>query len=86
MGAGTGTVDVDLFVDDPKAVASKPFPVNTKANGSKMAIGQERDAKNHPGRESFKGELARIMFWERPFRDEEMTEVMDLLKRDYGIK
>ncbi len=63
MGAGTGDVKLELFVNEPTAVASQPFHVNPNASSSKMAIGQERDATNHPGRESFKGEIARIMFW-----------------------
>jgi len=86
MGAGTGEVTVELFVNDPKPVASKPFPVNTKANSSKMAIGQERDATNHPGRESFIGEIARIMFWERPLADVELAETLEALKEEYGIQ
>ena len=86
MGAGTGDVMIELFVKDAKPVASKPFPVNPKANSSKMAIGQERDATNHPGRESFIGEIARILFWERPLTDAELAETLDALKEEYGIK
>jgi hypothetical protein len=47
-------------------VATKPFPVNPAANSSKLAIGQERDATNHPGKESFDGELARFLIYDRP--------------------
>jgi len=86
MGAGTDSVTVDLFVNDAKPVASKPFPVNPKANSSKMAVGQERDATNHPGRESFIGEIARILFWERPLTDAELAETLDALKEQYGIR
>ena len=86
MGAGTGDVVVELFVNEAKPVASKPFPVNPKANSSKMAIGQERDATNHPGRESFIGEIARIMFWERPLTDAELAEKLAALREEYGIK
>ncbi|MBM4038680.1 MAG: lactonase family protein [Planctomycetes bacterium] len=86
MGAGTGDVTLELFVNDPKPVASKPFPVNPKANSSKMAIGQERDATNHPGLESFIGEIARIIFWERPLADAELAEKLAALKTEYGIK
>jgi hypothetical protein len=44
MGSGAGEVQIELFIDEPQAVASKAFPVNPKANSSKLAIGQERDA------------------------------------------
>jgi len=86
MGAGVGDVTVELFVNEASPVASKPYPVNPKANSSKMAIGQERDATNHPGRESFIGEIARIMFWERPLTDAELAKVLRALKDEYGIK
>lgn len=86
MGAGTGKVMVELFVNDPKPVAARPFPVNPNANPSKMEIGQERDATNHPGRESFKGEIARITFWDRPLTDEEMADQFNSLKTEYGVK
>ena len=46
-------------------------PVNPKANPSKMAVGQERDATNHPGKESFHGEIARFLIFERPLSDKE---------------
>jgi hypothetical protein len=86
MGAGTGDVTIDLFVNDPKPAVSKPFPVNPKANASKMAIGQERDATNHPGVESFEGEIARFLIYERPLKDTELSEMMETLKKEYGIK
>ncbi len=53
MGSGTGEVQIELFINEPQAVASKPFPVNPAANSSKLAIGQERDATNHPGKRVF---------------------------------
>jgi hypothetical protein len=86
MGSGTGEVSIELFVNDAKPAASKPFPVNPKANASKMAIGQERDATNHPGVESFIGEIARFLIYERPLKDEELAATLDTLKKEYGIK
>jgi hypothetical protein len=85
MGAGIGEVQIELFVNNPQPVASEPFPVNPKANSSKLAIGQERDATNHPGKESFDGELARFLMYERPLSDEELEENLDYLKRTYAI-
>ena len=55
-------------------------------DSSKMAVGQERDATNHPGRDSFIGEIARILFWERPLTDAELAETLDALRKEYGIK
>ncbi len=83
MGAGTEKVTIELFVNGTKPVASKPFPVNPKANSSKMAIGQERDATNHPGHESFDGELARLLMWDRPLSNKELEKTLSLLKKTY---
>ena len=88
MGAGTGKVTIELFVNPEqvgKPVASKPFPVNPKANSSKMAIGQERDATNHPGHESFDGELARLLMWDRPLSSQEFKKALSLLKKTYML-
>jgi hypothetical protein len=85
MGPGAGEVQIELFINDAQAVASKPFPVNPKANSSKLAIGQERDATNHPGKESFDGELARFLMYERPLTDDELRQAMESLKKTYTI-
>ena len=85
MGSGTGEVQIELFVNDPQAVASKPFPVNPAANSSKLAMGQERDAINHPGGESFDGELARFLIYDRPLTDDELHQTMESLKKTYAI-
>jgi hypothetical protein len=85
MGAGTGKVTIELFVNGSKPVASKPFPVNPKANSSKMAIGQERDATNHPGHESFDGELARLLMWDRPLSNREFEKTLSWLKKTYML-
>ena len=85
MGAGTGEVQIDLFINEPQVVASKPFPVNPAANSSKLAIGQERDATNHPGRESFDGELARFLIYERPLTNDELEQTIRSLKKAYAI-
>ncbi len=79
MGAGTGTVKLELFVDAPQPVASADFPVSEKANPSRMAVGQERDATQHPGVESFDGEIARLLIWERALGDPELAGVMKSL-------
>ena len=85
MGAGTGKVVIELFVNGTKPVASRPFPVNPKANSSKMAIGQERDATNHPGHESFDGELARLLMWDRPLSNREFEKTLSSLKKTYML-
>jgi hypothetical protein len=85
MGAGTGNVKIELFVDKAGPIASKPYPVNPKGNPSKMAIGQERDATNHPGHESFDGEIARLLMWERPLTDSEFKKTLSSLKNLYSL-
>ena len=79
MEAGTGTVKISLFVNSPEPVATKSFPVDPAANPSRMAVGQERDAIEHPGKESFDGEIARLLIWERPLDDAELAATMDEL-------
>jgi hypothetical protein len=86
MGAGTGEVRIELFINDSAPVAARPFPVNPKANSSKLAVGQERDATNHPGVEAFDGEMARFLIYERPLTDDEMGRTLDLLKKAYGVR
>jgi hypothetical protein len=76
LGTGTGSVAIELFVDEPKAIATGRFPVNPAADASKLSIGQERDATQHPGFESFDGELGRFLLWSRPLKDEELAAVM----------
>lgn len=86
MGAGQKTVDLELFVNSTTPVDSKPVPVNPKANPSKMAVGQERDATNHPGRESFHGEISRFLIYERPLSNEELSEMVQYLAEQYNIQ
>jgi hypothetical protein len=86
MGAGTGEVRIELFINNPQAVASEPFPINPKADSSKLAIGQERDATNHPGKESFDGELARLLIYERPLTNDQLQQTLESLKTTYAIQ
>lgn len=86
MGAGTGRVQIELFIDEPKPVVGVPFPVNPKANPSRLAIGQERDATNHPGKESFDGEIARFLLYERPLSGGELKQTLEYLKGTYAIQ
>lgn len=83
MAAGTGTVALELFIDATKPVASGKAPVVADADPSRMVIGQERDAIEHPGHESFDGEIARFLIWERPLEDAELATAMELLKKSY---
>jgi hypothetical protein len=77
LGAGQGEVAAELFVNDLKPCATARFPVNPKADASKLAVGQERDAIQHPGKESFDGEIARFLLWNRPLTDAELKAVFD---------
>ena len=81
--AGTKEAIVDLFVNSSTPVSSKNTPVNPKADSSKLAIGTERDAIQHPGKESFDGEIARILIYERPLSDDELKNAIESLKQTY---
>ncbi|MGJ8673439.1 hypothetical protein [Rubritalea sp.] len=85
MGAGTETANLDLFINSAELVDSKPVPVNLDANPSMMAIGQERDATNHPGLESFHGEITRFLIYERPLNNEEIARMLEFLSDSYQI-
>ena len=85
MGAGAGEVQIEVFINDAQPLASMPFPVNPQANSSKLAIGQERDAANHPGKESFDGEISRFLLYERPLTSDELKQALEYLRRTYAI-
>jgi len=86
LGSGTGTVKLELFVDRPAVVASADFPVEPAANPSRMAVGQERDAIQHPGHESFDGEIARFMIFDRPLTDAELAVSLTELRKLYSLE
>jgi hypothetical protein len=48
-----------------------------------MAIGQERDAIQHPGKESFDGEIARFLIWDKPLDDDALKKVLEILRKKY---
>ena len=83
MAAGAGKAKIELFAGGLVPVATAEVPVLAEANPSKMTIGQERDATEHPGHESFDGEIARFMVWERPLSDSELAAAMDALGKGY---
>lgn len=80
MGAGKSEAKLEFFVNEPKPCATAQFPINPKADASKLAIGQERDAIQHPGKESFDGEIARFLLWDRPLTDAELKAVFEGVK------
>ena len=86
MAAGTGTVAIELFVNAPTAAGKGLAPVSEKANPSRMAVGQERDAIQHPGVESFDGQIARLLIWERPLDDKELAAAFANLTAYYSLK
>ena len=85
MQAGTGVAKVELYMDSQTPAASGEFPVNPAANPSKLAVGQERDAVEHPGKESFDGEIARLLIWQRPLNDGEITATLQGLRKEYQL-
>jgi hypothetical protein len=86
LPSGTGSVSLELYANSLKAVAREVYPVNPAANSSKMVIGQERDAIQHPGQEAFDGAVARLLIWSRPLTDEEFERVMTSLAAYYRIR
>lgn len=86
MQAGVGDVKLELFVNAATPVAVSTITVRPEANPSRLAIGQERDAVNHPGYESFDGDIARFLVWERPLDDSEVANVVSSLRKLYLVK
>jgi hypothetical protein len=83
QGSGQGIVQLELFVNDPLvAVNSHDFPVGN-VEPSSMAIGTERNAINHQGKESFDGELARLLMYETALSQQEMQKVYNYLSVFY---
>lgn len=80
LGVGRTEALLEFFVNDLKPCATAQFPINPKADASKLAIGQERDAIQHPGKESFDGEIARFLLWDRPLSDDELKTVFESLR------
>ncbi|NRF37288.1 hypothetical protein [Pedobacter foliorum] len=86
MGKGTDTVMLSLYLNNGiLPVVTQPFPVNKMANSSKLSIGQERDAIEHPGTESFIGEISRFLLYDRPLSDQELNKTAKGLKKTYSI-
>jgi hypothetical protein len=83
MSAGQGIAKLELFINSAKASSAVDFPVNPKSNPSRMAIGQERDAIQHPGKESFDGEIARFLIWDKPLDDDALKKVLEILRKKY---
>jgi hypothetical protein len=86
MAAGAGTVALELFLDAASPFGRTEITVNPAANPSRMAVGQERDAIQHPGVESFDGEIARLLLWDRPLTDAELDLTVRRLRAIYFPK
>ena len=86
MKAGSGEVRLDFFIDSAELTATANVPVSATANPSKMAVGQERDAIQHPGHESFDGEIARLLIWQRPLDDAELAAAVAHLRQRYRLE
>ena len=83
MGSGLGAVPLEVLVDSANVAGAGVFPVNPNARSSRLSVGQERDAINHPGEESFDGELARVLLYNRPLTNDELGNTINALKRIY---
>ncbi len=83
QGTGQDTVLLELFVNNPsKAVNAGKYPV-ANVEPSRMAIGTERNAINHQGKESFDGELARLLMYETALDEQDMKKVYNYLRKVY---
>jgi hypothetical protein len=86
MGQGNDMVTLSLYINDiGTPVASSPFHVNKLANASKLAIGQERDAIQHPGVESFIGEISRFLLYDCALTDKELCKMAKNIRKKYHI-
>jgi hypothetical protein len=86
MHKGQGDMKVELFLNDIKPVATVHFPVMPEANPSKLVVGQERDAVEHPGKESFDGSIARLLIYEGGLDDVKFRQKINELMKMYKIK
>ncbi|HEX5025760.1 MAG TPA: hypothetical protein VFV68_10830 [Agriterribacter sp.] len=86
MQTGVDKVMVEIFINDFSTPdAAGVFPVNINANASMLSIGQERDAIQHPGVESFRGEIGRFIIYGRPLGDAELRHYGEYLLEYYNI-
>ncbi|WP_136464798.1 ThuA domain-containing protein [Flagellimonas onchidii] len=85
LAPGTGTVTSELFLNNSLPIDNQPYPSNLDVDPSKMVIGQERDATNHPGKESFDGEIARFLIYERSLSNEELEKLAQHLIQKYNL-
>lgn len=83
LQSGVGNRTMQLFVNNENPVSSASIPVLSTGNASVMAIGTERNATNHPGRESFDGEIARFLIFERPLSNVELRNTLNSLRQTY---
>ena len=88
MGSGAGDVWIETFMGKSNAIiARKPWRVYEKygpeENADMLAIGTERDAANHVGLESYDGEFARFLIWERPLKDAELQQALNAIDSIY---
>lgn len=88
MGSGAGDVWIETFMGKSRAIlAKKPWRVypayGPDEDADMMAIATERDAANHVGLESYDGEFARLLIWERPLGDVELQRALDALDSVY---
>jgi hypothetical protein len=88
MGSGAGDVWIETFMGKSNAIiAKKPWRVYDKygpeEDADMMAIGTERDAINHVGLESYDGEFARFLIWERPLNDAELQQALNAIDSVY---
>lgn len=87
MDAGKDSANVYLMINEwnEKEYVRK-VQVNPAANSSMLAIGQERFAVEHPGVESFDGEIARFLLYGRSLSAREIKSTIATLNNTYRFR
>jgi len=82
MSKGHQKAKVKLFINSTQNVFTKNVIIKPKYNSSALTIGKQRtDVTN----ESFNGEIARFLLYDRPLSKEEIQQNLELLKSKYTI-
>jgi hypothetical protein len=85
LQAGTGNRTLEIFINSATANASMTSVIRNQSsvNPSFMAVGTERNAINHPGYESFDGEIARFLIYEAPLSNQQLASTISSLNTIY---
>ncbi len=83
FSAGTGDQTAEVFIDDPTAEAGSSVTVSETADAGGLAIGLEHLLSG--GGQSFTGDLARLLIYDRPLTDAELNQTGLELAATYNV-